>query len=132
MGSIRSFVRRNKITANVTEVDENPNMMDKDWEARHYKVILRRNGKQMTVIFSVGMGWETEPNACDVLNCISSDVAGYDNATNFEEWCDEYGYDADSRKAEKAYNVIGKQKAKLVNFLGTVLYNELLWGTEVE
>ena len=74
----------------------------------------------------------SEPNERDVLNCLALDVEGYENAKNFEEWCDEYGYDTDSRKAEKAYNVIGKQKAKLVNFLGTVLYNELLWGTEVE
>jgi len=132
METMESFVERNQITANVVETDKNPNMMDKDWEARHYKVILRRNGKQMTVIFSVGMGWETEPNTCDVLSCLASDVTGYEEAKDFEEWCDEYGYDTDSRKAEKAYNVIGKQKAKLVNFLGTVLYNELLWGTEVE
>ena len=132
METMESFVERNQITANVVETDKNPNMMDKDWEARHYKVVLRRNGKQMTVVFSVGMGWETEPNERDVLNCLALDVAGYENAKNFEEWCDEYGYDTDSRKAEKAYNVIGKQKAKLVNFLGTVLYNELLWGTEVE
>ena len=130
MGSIQSFVGRNKITANVTEVDENPDMMDKDWEARHYKVVLRRKGKQMTVLFSVGMGWETEPDACDVLNCMASDAGGYDNARSFEEWCDEFGYDTDSRKAEKAYKHIGKSRAKLFNLLGSDLYNELLWETE--
>lgn len=130
MGSIQSFVKRNKITADVVEVDENPTLVVENWDARHYKVVLRRKGKQMTVTFSVGTGWEREPDVCDVLDCLASDASGYENNGSFEEWCDEYGCDTDSRKAEKAYIAIGKQRRKLAKFLGLELYNELLWKTE--
>lgn len=42
------------------------------------------------------------PTAAEVLYCLLNDA----EATHytFEEWCDVFGYDSDSRKAEKIYN----------------------------
>ena len=41
-----------------------------------------------------------EPNAYDVLSCVSSEA--YTPET-FRDFCAEYGYDEDSRKAEKTF-----------------------------
>lgn len=53
-----------------------------------------------------GNGVVMPPCAMDVLYCIWADNPH--NAT-FECWCDEFGYDTDSRKAEKAYNACIQQ-----------------------
>ena len=43
-----------------------------------------------------------------------------------EDWCGEYGYDSDSRKAERTYKAIHEQSEKLAGFLGSELYEMLL------
>ena len=42
-----------------------------------------------------------EPSLYDVLACLTT----YDPGT-FEDFCSEFGYDTDSRKAEKIYNAV--------------------------
>lgn len=44
---------------------------------------------------------QTEPTAYDVLTCLTK----YDPNT-FEDFCSEFGYDEDSRKAEKIYDSV--------------------------
>lgn len=41
------------------------------------------------------------PTAYDVLACLTKCDPG-----SFEEFCEDYGYDTDSRKAEKVYNAV--------------------------
>lgn len=55
------------------------------------------------------------PKLDDVLNSLLMDGSAYFDASTFESWCDEYGYDADSRKAEaiwKACDEIGRNLAR--------------------
>jgi hypothetical protein len=47
-------------------------------------------------------------------------------ADTFEDWCAEYGYDTDSRKAEHIYKTVRKQTVELAGFLGPELYEALL------
>ncbi len=129
MGTMAYFVAQNNIKIACEWADRNPHMPD--WnDANHYKCKLTMGRKQMTVYFSQGYGISHEPKTADVLNCLADDSAGVSNARSFEEWANEYGYDTDSRKAEKTYNVCVKQAARLLSFLGNDLYNELLWETE--
>lgn len=130
--TLKAFVSRHHITASAEWADRNPNAEDGEWarEANHYKVTLRRGRRRMTVYFSMGSALTREPSAEDVLNSLSLDSAGVDNARSFEEWCGEYGYDIDSRKAERTYRVCQRQAEKLQQFLGMELYNVLLWQTE--
>ncbi len=87
----------------------------------------------MTTIFSMGFGHNGhEPKAAEVLSCLASDAAGFDNAQSFEDWADEYGYDADSRKAEKIYKAVEKAAHRLRAFLGDSAYETLLFHTESE
>ena len=125
---MKEFVARHNIKMACKRIDSNPHMPD--WnDANHYKCKLTRGRKQMTVYFSQGYGISHEPEAADVLNCLADDSAGVSNARSFEEWAEEYGYDTDSRKAEKTYKVCVKQAARLLSFLGEGLYNKLLWKT---
>jgi hypothetical protein len=129
MGTMADFVARHNIKIACEWADRNPNMPD--WnDANHYKCTLTMGRKQMTVYFSQGYRVSHEPEVVDVLNCLADDSEGVSNARSFEEWAEEYGYDTDSRKAEKTYNVCVKQAARLRSFLGEDLYNELLWETE--
>ena len=132
MKNIKNFIEENKIKMTCEYADHNPNMDDKNWQANHYKITLKTNGKQFTLYFSQGIGITGEPKIESVLDCLASDAAGYENASDFEDWANEYGYDTDSRKAEKTYNLIGKQADKLKNLLGEDNYNTLLWDTERE
>jgi hypothetical protein len=123
------FVAKHRITAEVGYADSNPNMADSE-NMYHFKITLKRKGKRLTTYFSQGYGISTEPSAEDLLNCLGSDSAGIENAASFEDWASEYGYDTDSRKAERTFKVCERQAAKLKAFLGEDAYKELLWETE--
>jgi len=109
--------------------DKNPHMDNPEMD--HWKCKIRCGRQSMTLVFSMGSGHHgKEPELYDVLDCLASDAAGYENARSFEEWCGEYGYDTDSRKAERTYKTIGKQAEALKRVLGEELYKALLWDTE--
>ena len=96
----------------------NPNMTDMEPGSHHYKATLRYRGRQLTVPFSTGSGWTEEPTAKDVLDCLVSDTIGYESAGDFGEWCDEYGYNSDSRKALRTFRTVARLAAKVRAFLG--------------
>jgi hypothetical protein len=43
------------------------------------------------------------PTLDDVLDCLVSDAGSVRHGQDFAEWCSEFGYDVDSRKAYKSY-----------------------------
>jgi hypothetical protein len=118
--TIRDVISALGISATVAYADANPHMTDMGRDAYHYRVTLRRRTprRSMTVPFSCGSAWTREPDAADVLDCLLSDASGYDNADGFADWCAEYGYEEDSRKAEGTYKAIARQSAALRRFLG--------------
>jgi len=130
MKDLKEFIEENKIKMCCEMVDENPHMQDQDWKANHYKVTLKHQGRQFTMYYSMGLGLKGEPKIDDVLDCCAMDSAGIENARSFEDWANEYGYDPDSRKAEKTYNTCEKQANKLKNLLDYELYEQLLWEVE--
>lgn len=133
MQAISSFIRANHIGMDVEWTDNNPNMSDSgDYMTRHFKCLLKRQGKRMTVYFSQGCAHEREPSVSDVLDCLASDSASIETARSFEDWASDYGYDAESRKAEKIFKVCERQAEKLKQFLGADAYSALLWETERE
>lgn len=121
------------ITAKVTPLGEMPWGEDEhDRRAADYwRVTLRHpGGKRMTVRFHTGIGLRPKaPTAEDVLSCVLDDAGGYENADDFEDWADEYGYSTDSRKAEKDYEATRRQSMRLKAWLGDDLYQTLIWHT---
>ena len=60
------------------------------------------------------------PNAYSVLACLTK----WDPGT-FEDFCGEYGYDTDSRKAEKTYNAVKSEYQFLATLFNDVELNEM-------
>jgi hypothetical protein len=115
------FIRELGITASPTRAENNPSMVaDDEWNrtASHWRVQIRRGRTRIVVPFSQGSAHVDPPTAADVLNCLISDATGYENAQSFEDWCGEYGYDTDSRKAERTYKAVERATAKLRRLLG--------------
>jgi hypothetical protein len=51
--------------------------------------------------------------------------------SSFEEWCGEYGYDVDSRKAEKIFRICRRQGQSLLRILGgQAALDDLMYQTE--
>ena len=58
--------------------------------------------KQQFDIYGITKGWRPKtPTAYDVLACITKSSPGL-----FFDFCDEFGYDSDSRKAEQTYDAV--------------------------
>jgi len=140
--TVSEFVSANHISMTAERWHENPNM-DDSGNMDHWKCLLRVVRKsepnnqpfarQMTVYFSQGYGHNGKaPEVGSVLDCLSSDASSIENARGFEDWASDFGYDADSRKAEKTYRACEHQAKRLRSFLGDDLFNQLLWHTERE
>lgn len=74
-----------------------------------YKITLSRNGKRYSFNFGQSIAGADEiPTAYDVLSCLQKYDIG-----SFEDFCGEFGYDTDSRKAEKIYKAVCKEYESL-------------------
>jgi len=132
--TISEFVQANNVTMRYRErTDRNPAMEDSS-QMDHWRCVIRAGKKQMSLVFSMGFGLNGKaPDLPDVLDCLASDAAGVENAdNNFEDWASEYGYDIDSRKAERTFAACARQAEKLKNLLGDEAYDALLFHTERE
>lgn len=132
MPTIQEFIAAQKITANVQPADRNPHMdEDARYPMDHWRVVLQRPGKRLTVYLSKGQGHHGKPaEAGEVLDCLAYDASGVENSSSFDDWCREYGYDTDSRKAHRTYMVCKRQSERLRQFLGDEPFKTLLWETE--
>lgn len=151
--SIAQFITDNRIVIGSYRVDANPNM-DGSRDMDHWKVTMVRSvlregfdtwhgykGKlgavqystrKLTVYFSKGYGHHgAEPTTAEVLSCLADDASGSDDHS-FADWCGEYGYDEDSRTAERTWKACQHAAKRLLAFLGTDLYGQLLYSTERE
>jgi GH35 family endo-1,4-beta-xylanase len=108
------------------------NKLNPGWiDADHWHVTIRFGKKQMSTYFSKGSGHHGEPpNVAEVINCLASDSASIENSPIFQDWANEMGYDPDSRKAERIFNICHKQADRLTKFLGSALYSELVFKVE--
>jgi DNA-binding helix-hairpin-helix protein with protein kinase domain len=91
-------------------------MRDMPAGSRHYNVTLHYKQRQMTVPFSMGPALTHDPTSIEVMECLLSDWTGIE--VPFEEWASDLGYEPDSRKAERTFEVIVRQSQKLTTFLG--------------
>jgi hypothetical protein len=129
--TLQQFIDRIGIRMTASQTDRNPHMEGAD-NMDHWRCNLRCNGRRIAITFSMGAGHNgREPQLAEVLDCIASDASGVENARSFDDWCSEYGYDTDSRKAERIYATCTRQTASLKRLLGDdAAYEALLWNTE--
>lgn len=132
MATLSEFIEQAGVSMTAESTYRNPHMDDRQ-DMDHWRCVLRRGRKSMVVYFSKGIGHHgAEPTVEEVLDCMASDASGVENARSFEDWCGEYGYSADSRKAERTYKTIERQAKRLKDVLGNEDYDVLLWHTERE
>ena len=131
--TLEQFIAEQQLEMSVLPVKRNPHMSG-DQLPRNFECTITMIGRgyhePMTVYFSQGSAHKKSPTLADVLACLASDASGVDNARSFEDWASEYGYDTDSRKAEKTYNICVQQAQELKALLGQDVYDQLLYGTE--
>ena len=126
--TMAQFIAKHDLRATIQRADSNPNM-DSKYPMIHYKVVIRHeSGAHMTTYFSAGLGWTQEPSLAEVLDCRANDSSGIEQS--FEAWAGEYGYNADSRKAESIYKTCRRQAKKLKNLLGHSAFEGLLYDVE--
>lgn len=86
-----------------TEWDDTP------WHHDAWRCTFRRRPGQegsFTVTFRLGMGHDgRKPNKFEVLESVITDARSVreDGDGTFEGWCREFGYDTDSRRAERMW-----------------------------
>lgn len=89
-----------------------------DKQERHiFKMRLTRGRKQYTIVFgqSIAAGAK-EPTMYDVLACLTK----YDPGT-FENFCSDFGYNTDSRSAERTYKAVCKEWQAVERLFGDIL-----------
>jgi hypothetical protein len=89
---------------------------------QQWRVTLRRinyggNVRTLETDF-FGGGKAPDPTVVDVLYCLVADAWGVTNVSSFEEWCNDLGYDSDSRKAEAVFKACEEQVDYVTDFLG--------------
>ena len=84
---VPAFVNRTNARTGFINMESAPKIQHELRTGKTYK-----NGKWVDI---------TPPNVADFLHCLLLDGEA-DNMT-FEDWCDNYGYDTDSRKALAMY-----------------------------
>ena len=127
--TIDQFIADNELTMTCQPADSNPNMDGEDMDHWLCKMFVK-NGDVLPVPFSMGRGHNGKaPELADVLDCLASDAAGWENAQNFEDWASQYGHDTDSRRAESIYATVADTADTMKAFLGDA-YETLLWNTE--
>jgi hypothetical protein len=96
-----------------------PNSVDRDeaitWECENGRSAIRIPGFGLNRASRSGKA--IEPNPADVMYSLIIDSDALD-ASSFEDWAGNFGYDADSRNAEKIYRACLKIALKLRNGLG--------------
>lgn len=136
MITIHEFVRKQGIRMQAHRVPKRPDHLTD--LGRHFRCNFTHTKKHpitkiqrtMGVYFSQGSAHTSDPTVEDVLDCLASDAAGYGDTETFEDWAAEYGYDTDSRSAEKTFRAVKRQSEQLKRFLGEDVYDLLLYKTE--
>lgn len=80
-----------------------------EWARQEWRVTLRNGRKRMTFPY-YGGGAAMDPSADEVVEDLAMNAGAL--SVSFDEWCMEYGYDTDSRSAERTYRACRKIGAR--------------------
>lgn len=89
-----------------------------EWQkkANGYRLKLIYQGRSYAFDFWQGTGITHEPDVSGVLECLLFDSSAPED---FEEFCKEFGYDIDSRKAEQTHKACLKIQSNMKRLLGS-------------
>ena len=82
------------------------------WRSDKWEVSLYRDDAEIMIEFHLGEGNDGRgPEPADVIYALLSD--SYAGSLSFEEFCAEYGYETDSRRAYATWEDCGRNARKL-------------------
>jgi hypothetical protein len=99
-----------------------------EWQQRcnGYRCTIKYQGRRYSFDFWQGVAFTDDPTAEGCLDCLLSDAQAGEQS--FEEFCSEWGYDEDSRKAERTHGACQRVAREMRRLLGddfeTFLYAE--------
>lgn len=121
--NVSEWIKANGVTMTTRRLKGRTDGLMED-SASHWRCTLKNPGTEPLVLeYSMGSAYTTAPEIAQVLGCVIDDVQGLENTWTFDGWCGEYGYDLDSRKAEKIYQAVEKERQDLAMFAGTDVLN---------
>lgn len=93
----------------------------------HFIVTLRKDGCRISFdYFDSENNFRAGVKELDAYSVLASCSGDYNCPDNFEDFCSEYGYDNDSRKAEKTFAACLKQSAKLKKIFSGKVAEDLM------
>lgn len=95
-----------------------PTREQDDWQrnANGYRVTFTYDRRRSSFDFWQGGGISRDPESSDVMACLISDA--HAGAQSFEEFCSEFGYDEDSRSAERTWKACQRVADQLERLFG--------------
>ena len=106
-------------TLNVTIQLIGASQWDDDTPRKDWRVTLLMNGKTEEFVYHTGMGHKAAPAPTDVIACLASDAQN--GSELFADFCDNLGYEADSRRALDIY-LACQRTAERLRRLGVLAY----------
>ena len=83
---------------------------------------LADRNRTATLAAQIAKAQKVRPSAAEVLACACRE--GMDADQSFENWCGDFGYDTDSRKAEDTYRACTENGKKARRILGAENYRK--------
>lgn len=110
----KEICKKHGITMKVSSPKYGPVEWDKDYDHYRFPVTLRKDGKSMRVLFTQSRAQgSTPPDEYDIITCITKSDPG-----SFEDFCAEFGYDSDSRSAERIYKAVKREWENVLRVFG--------------
>jgi hypothetical protein len=119
-----AFLKAHGIKFKAVYLEYGKHFPDDKEERDIYRLSLRRGTRGFSVRFGQSIAHSdygnTPPTAYDLLACLTKYAPG-----TFENFCADYGYSDDSRKAEKVYKACRREWAKVSRFFTAAELEEL-------
>lgn len=104
------------ISMECEQVDTRPDGSFPEKGTSHWFVTLSHRGHEMGIYYSMGAAHTGEPDADDVMGCLASDARAGEES--FEDFCSNFGYDTDSRKAYATWEACVRARDDLRALMG--------------
>ena len=111
----KAVFKKHGITMKVGSPKYGPVDWDKGYDHYTFPVTLRKDGKSMRTEFTQSrVRGSNPPTEYDIVSCLTKSDPG-----TFEDFCSEFGYDTDSRQAEKTYKAVKREWEKVARVFGS-------------
>ena len=124
--NIKKFIEEAELFMDCKWIPMRPDANELGWkDCNSYEIMLYCDDRHYGLWYSQGYGIKDEPSLERVLGAILMDCQGLEGMDSFEDWADSYGYDTDSRSAERIYKACQEQADNMKYLLG-YMYDDFL------